>query len=98
MREAGAMSEVPTDPVVSRRDDRYELHDGDELLSFAVYAELGARIPRAGGDYQFLSAALNVDPDLIGETVSVAKAILPSLPIASRALTPRFIRTWSSWL
>ena len=26
--------------MVSRRDDRYELHDGDELLSFAPYSEL----------------------------------------------------------
>ena len=26
--------------VVSRRADRYELHDGDELLSFAPYSEV----------------------------------------------------------
>lgn len=33
------MSTSRSDLVVSRRDDRYELHDGDELLSFAPYAE-----------------------------------------------------------
>ena len=33
------MSNVRSDLVVSRGDDRYELHDGDELLSFAPYSE-----------------------------------------------------------
>jgi len=35
------MSNTRSDLVVSRRDGRYELHDGDELLSFAPYSEVG---------------------------------------------------------
>ena len=34
------MSNARSDLSVSRRDDRYELHDGDELLSFAPYSEV----------------------------------------------------------
>ena len=33
------MSNSRSDLAVSRRDDRYELRDGDELLSFASYSE-----------------------------------------------------------
>lgn len=34
------MKDARSDLLVSRRDDRYELHHGDELLSFAPYTEV----------------------------------------------------------
>ena len=33
------MNDARSGLLFSRRDDRYELHDGDELLSFAPYTE-----------------------------------------------------------
>lgn len=64
------MTDARADFHVSRRDDRYELHDGDELLSFAAYSEadgvvvvphVETRVRHRGNDYSSVLMAGIVD-------------------------------------
>lgn len=91
------MNDADADLVVSRRDDRYELRDGDELLSFAAYSEaddvvivphVETRVRHRGNGYSSVLMAGIVD-DLrtrglrIDPICWVARQYVAELPDAS---------------